>query len=155
MTDIDKLIAIEEIKKLKARYFHCIDLKDFNSLCRVFTQDATYDVRQALKDPITQPDEALQGEFVEVLEGCAEIINVVKSVMIDTCSIHHGSMPEIEILSATHAKGIWAMEDIVITPDIHLHGYGHYHETYKKVDGHWLIESLILTRLKVDVITLN
>ena len=31
-----------------------------------------------------------------------------------------------------------------------LHGYGHYHETYEKVDGQWLIKTITLTRLRVD-----
>lgn len=32
-----------------------------------------------------------------------------------------------------------------------LHGYGHYRETYRKIDGAWLIQSLKLSRLRVDV----
>ena len=31
-----------------------------------------------------------------------------------------------------------------------LHGYGHYHETYEKLDGRWLIASRRLTRIRVD-----
>jgi hypothetical protein len=34
-----------------------------------------------------------------------------------------------------------------------MHGYGHYHETYEKVDGRWLIASTTLTRLRTDVQT--
>jgi hypothetical protein len=32
----------------------------------------------------------------------------------------------------------------------HLHGWGHYHETYTKIDGSWFIQSRVLTRLRVD-----
>jgi len=31
-----------------------------------------------------------------------------------------------------------------------LHGYGHYHETYRKIDGEWRIQSMKLTRLRLD-----
>ncbi len=30
----------------------------------------------------------------------------------------------------------------------HLHGYGHYHEEYRKVEGKWLISYRTLTRLR-------
>jgi hypothetical protein len=31
-----------------------------------------------------------------------------------------------------------------------LHGYGHYHEIYAKLDGHWRIKRSELTRLRMD-----
>ena len=34
---------------------------------------------------------------------------------------------------------------------MNLRGYGHYTETYEKVDGQWLITSSTLTRLREDV----
>jgi hypothetical protein len=34
-----------------------------------------------------------------------------------------------------------------------MHGYGHYHETYEKVDGRWRIKSSKLTRLREDIVT--
>lgn len=49
---------------------------------------------------------------------------------------------------------IWAMEDMLWWTngpvEEHLHGYGHYHEEYRKVDGVWLIAYRNLTRLRVD-----
>jgi hypothetical protein len=60
-------------------------------------------------------------------------------------------MPEIELTSATTAKGIWAMQDLLRWPDgRELSGYGHYHETYQRVDGAWRIKTLKLTRLRMD-----
>ena len=55
--------------------------------------------------------------------------------------------PEIELTSATTARGIWALQDVVrFGPGVTLVGYGHYHETYEKRDGAWRIKSLHLTR---------
>jgi hypothetical protein len=31
-----------------------------------------------------------------------------------------------------------------------MHGFGHYHETYRRVKGQWLIATLELKRLKPD-----
>ena len=33
-----------------------------------------------------------------------------------------------------------------------MHGYGHYHDTYRKVDGSWRIAGADLTRLRVDIV---
>ena len=38
-----------------------------------------------------------------------------------------------------------------MAPGVNLRGYGHYHETYEKVDGQWLITSSTLTRLREDI----
>ena len=44
------------------------------------------------------------------------------------------------------------MEDVVrFGPGVNLRGYGHYKETYEKVDGRWLFTSSTLTRLREDV----
>jgi len=60
--------------------------------------------------------------------------------------------PEIELTSATAARGIWALNDVVrLVPALSLHGYGHYHETYEKIDGRWRIKASKLTRLREDV----
>ena len=63
-------------------------------------------------------------------------------------------MPEIELTSTITARGVWAMEDLIWWPEGSrrktLHGFGHYHETYEKIDGRWLIKTLRLTRLRMD-----
>ena len=63
--------------------------------------------------------------------------------------------PTVELTGPDSAKAIWAMEDKLWWPDgspiKHMHGYGHYHETYQRCgDGHWRIKTLKLTRLRAD-----
>ena len=69
-------------------------------------------------------------------------------------TVHHGHMPEIDILSDTEATGIWAMEDKLWWPEgaplTAMHGYGHYHERYVRTDDGWRIARTTLTRLRVD-----
>src|SRR6266487_3963844 len=41
---VERLEAIEEIKQLKARYFRCMDRKDWDGFASVFAPDARMDV---------------------------------------------------------------------------------------------------------------
>ena len=58
-------------------------------------------------------------------------------------------MPEIEIQDEENATGIWAMDDVVDMPGLLLQGWGHYHESYRKVKGDWKIARIRLTRLRL------
>ena len=67
---------------------------------------------------------------------------------------HQVHAPEIELTSATTARGVWALQDVVrFGPGVTLVGYGHYHETYQNIAGQWLIKSSKLTRLREDIVT--
>jgi hypothetical protein len=170
MNDVDKLLAIEEIKKLKARYFRCLDTKDWVGFQSVFTPDIKLDSRQAFiaREPPTGrwvvngtpvPDaDALLGEMY--MEGI-ETVRLGFESLRNVTSIHHGHMPEIEITSPTAAVGIWAMEDQLRWPEggwpvagpyTRMSGYGHYRETYEKgADNQWRIKTLTLTRMRIDM----
>jgi uncharacterized protein (TIGR02246 family) len=127
---------IEAIKQLKARYFRTMDAKDWAAMREVFADDVVMDTTAAGGRLVTGADEFVAG-LTEVLAGAV--------------TVHHGHMPEIELTSATTATGIWALHDIVIWPDgLRLDGYGHYHETYVKLDGRWRIQTSTLTRLHTD-----
>lgn len=145
MNSIDRLLAIEDIRNLKARYFRCVDSKDWEGFKTVFAPDASFDV-----------SDDLPGGVLVGLEKIAEIV----STSLEGCvTVHHGHCPEIDITSERTAKGIWAMEDMLrwsensARPNQTLHGYGHYLETYEKIDGRWLIRTSRLRRLRVDVAT--
>lgn len=74
-----------------------------------------------------------------------------------TVTVHQTHNSEIEFKSDTEASAIGAMEDwhrYTPTPErraTSMHGYGYYYETWKLVDGEWVIASLELRRLLVDV----
>ena len=44
MDAAEELLAIEQIKQLKARYFRCMDTKDWDGLRAVFAPNAVLDV---------------------------------------------------------------------------------------------------------------
>jgi SnoaL-like protein len=146
MDTLERVIAIEEIKRLKARYFRCMDTKDWDGFAGVFAPDAAMDMTSEM--PAEQEHEA-------ITRGNQEIAAFVRSHVGDVVTVHHGHMPEIDVTSPTTATGVWAMEDMLRWPDGSplraMHGYGHYHETYTKIDGEWRIATLRLTRLRVDL----
>jgi uncharacterized protein (TIGR02246 family) len=127
---------IEAIKQLKARYCRTMDTKDWASMRAVFTDDVVMDTSDSGGGVQSGAD-----AFLEFLQGAiGEVVTV-----------HHCHMPEINVTSETQATGVWAMEDMLRWPDgTELHGYGHYHEVYAKVDGAWRIRSSTLTRLRMD-----
>jgi hypothetical protein len=138
----EALLDIEAIKQLKARYFRLMDTKQWEAFGEVFTEDAELDVS----------DDA--GREAGHLSGGRNIADGIRHSIDAAKTVHHGHMPEIEVTGPDTAKGIWAMFDRVefSTPNgpAGIQGYGHYHETYRKVDGAWRIASLKLVRLRRD-----
>ena len=135
-----RLLDIEEIKQLKARYFRSMDTKDWDGFAAVFAPDAVLDVTGE-----TGADEG-------IVRGNELIAAYVRGHVDPVTTVHHGHMPEIEVTSATTASGVWSMEDMLRWPNgTEMHGYGHYHETYEKRDGTWRIKTTTLTRLRVDM----
>jgi SnoaL-like domain len=127
---------IEAIKQLKARYFRLMDTKDWDGLAAVFTREVEIDVT---------------GEGGGVTHGVSEYLPVLRELLDGVITVHHGHMPEIDVISPTTATGIWALEDELWWPDgsplAHMHGFGHYHETYEKTPDGWRISSMTITRL--------
>jgi SnoaL-like domain len=130
---------IEAIKQLKARYFRLMDAKDFAAMRAVFADDAYVDVTD---------------EGGGIYESADAFFAMLEPTLRGIVTAHHGHMPEIELTSPTTATGIWAMEDRLWFPPggrvTEMHGYGHYHETYVKLDGTWRIQTMKLVRLRVD-----
>jgi uncharacterized protein (TIGR02246 family) len=136
----ERLVAIQEIQQLKARYFRGIDTKDWALWAEVFAEDAVLEV----------PDVGMS------TVGREAIVQGVSGALEGARTVHHGHMPEIEVTGPTTARGVWAMYDYVEWPEqadggrVGLHGYGHYHEEYVRQDGTWRISRSRLERLRVD-----
>ena len=137
MDRLAELVEIEEIKRLKARYFRLMDEKRWDEWAEVFSEDFVG---------------VYHGPHPELrFDGRDAIVSENRRILATAKTVHHGHMPEIELLSETTARGVWAMFDYVELPEFTLKGYGHYHEEYVKRDGRWQIKSIRLTRLRCDV----
>ncbi|HEX3459485.1 MAG TPA: nuclear transport factor 2 family protein [Acidimicrobiales bacterium] len=149
----EDLMAIEQIKQLKARYFRLMDQKRWEEWGDVFTEDVRLRFGPGEED---------------VVEGRQTVVDYVHGVLDFAVTVHHGHMPEIEV-SGTTATGIWAMYDHTDSawdysdrrpaprpgkdPDRRYvkEGFGHYTEEYRLCDdGRWRIASTALSRLRVD-----
>ena len=133
---------IEAIKQVKARYFRLMDTKDWDGLATVFADDVHID---------------MTGEGGGVTESVDEYMPFIRQVIGDVITVHQGHMPEITLTSPTTATGIWALEDRLWWPEgspiSSMHAFGHYHETYERLDGEWYIKTMTLTRLHRMVTT--
>jgi hypothetical protein len=141
VSPLDRLIAVEDIRKLRARFARALDLKEWATLRACLTDDCHFDCTQ--EEGVAEP----------WLGGDVIVDNISRSLA-TAVTIHHTHTAEIEIEDYKSATGIWAMQDLLKfpgEPTINVVGYGHYHERYRKEDGGWRICAYKLTRLRVDV----
>lgn len=142
MDDTQKLLAIEEIKQLKARYYRGIDSRDWDTFADVWVEDAVMDMSGAHNNAVHA------GEHIHT--GRDEIVEWIKGIQAKRiASMHHGHTPEITILSEDEAEGIWAgaWNSILKDPEPdgpkEFRGAGLYFEKYRKeADGKWRISNL-------------
>lgn len=140
MTDtLEKLLAIEEIRLLKARRCRAVDDKDWELYRQCHTPDAKSFALGSASDPIVGRDAMTES---------------LKVALAGKTTVHHVHTPEITVHSPVTAEGMWAMEDMLWWQEHGVeqwtHGYGRYFETYEKLDGQWLIASRRLVRSRVD-----
>ena len=143
LAELERRIAIlediEAIKRLKAKYWRCIDLKLWQELEDCFSEDVIVDYGPDMQ---FRGRKAVLNFFREVL-GTSSVITV-----------HAGYGAEIEILSDTTAKGVWALNDRVITePSSSMKGWAHYEDEYIKEDGKWKKKTSKITRIRQEYIT--
>lgn len=145
MDALQRLLAIEDIRAVKARYCRCLDSKDWSGFAALFTKDAVLDVHEDTGNaPVT---------------GIADIVAQVRFAVDHAASSHQVHTPEIEIIAPDSARGVWAMQDRVVwqegkspVPGVgSITGYGQYHEDYRYEGGAWKIAALRLSRFHVDM----
>jgi hypothetical protein len=154
MRDLETLNAIEDIRQLEARYARYADEKRWADLAGLFTADAVF-------RPLD-----VAGNEVARMSGRDDIAAQLGSRNSgDVQPIHLLLTHEIEIESATAATGVWAMSDLIfrgdsaipepqpgaaLPPFRTMRGWGHYHVTYRKENGQWLIAARTQTRTRLE-----
>lgn len=121
--------AIEAIKQVKYRYFRSLDCNDWDLFTSCLTQDCT----------------AAYSDGKLCFEGRDAIVNFMRDNMSgpDFLSMHHDHHPEISLLGDDEAKGVWYLEDTIIslTRKTRLYGAAIYEDSYRREGGQWLIAS--------------
>jgi uncharacterized protein (TIGR02246 family) len=127
---------LEAIKQVRARYCRTLDTKDWEGMRALFADDLVMDTTDSGGN---------------VMTGADDFMTFLRATLAAVVTVHQCHTPEIEVGLSGTATGIWAMEDILRFEDgSELHGYGHYHDTYERLDGTWKIKSSKLTRLRMD-----
>ena len=133
---LQKLLDIEEIRQLKYRYFRCFDTADIEGIAAVFHPEVTLNVNG--------------GVYRFRIEGRDKYLAMVREgAHADMIMQHNGHHPEIELLSATEARGTWYLHDMLweFRRKLHITGAALYRDRYVKVDGTWLIRAVDFERL--------
>lgn len=124
---MDVNTEFEAIRRLKYAYFRLLDLKEFDQLGLLLTEDAT----TAYEDGKT------------TLSGREAIVAWLAKSLGDPgiATEHHGHHPEIDLTSETEATGTWYLQDRVIVPaaDLEIGGTAFYSDRYRKTDEGWRI----------------
>lgn len=133
---VERLQAINEIQSLVARRIRAMDEKRWSDYEAMHAPDHVSD---SYGGPPAIGARANADRLARVLAGIT--------------SVHHAHTPEITVISQEAAEGVWAMEDMLFwkqgEQDHWLHGYGHYHERYRKEPDGWRFVYRRLTRLVV------
>lgn len=180
MNDLERLVAIEDLRALQAHYVRHSVAGDWQALTGLFLPDARF-IRYG-------PDDKPQ----VTMTSRDEIVRHMAAMVSSGTTLHHLHSWEIGIDSLTEARGLWATEDRIdrsndvpetdtatkvrdlwaaedwndssradVADDARekpdrpfrtMHGYGYCHTAYRKVDGSWLIAEVKLFRSKNDLI---
>ena len=133
---IDRLVAIEDIKQLKARFMRCIDTKNL----------------PCLRDEVFAPGAEIYfkgGDYEFRAVGWTEIEKFYQDAFsTKKFGMHNAHTPEISIEGDT-ARGTWYLHDIFVNLEQGwtLEGSALYDDSYAKIDGQWRIMYTTYERL--------
>jgi len=120
---------VHAIEQLKYAYFRLLDLKQFDDLGLLLSEDCT----ASYEDGRT------------VLEGRAAIVEWLERSLAtpEIVTSHFGHHPEITLTGAETAIGSWYLQDrvLVLDYDVEIGGTAFYTDRYSKIDGAWRISA--------------
>ena len=142
---LDRLLALEDIKLLRAKYCRYIDSHQFDRLAGILTEDFLLDM---------SPTSKVLGTEVKPLQGRDTVVAMMNAAFAPLkMLLHIVTIPEIEFQDGEHATGVWRQETYIKEnrPDLPGSGlaYATVFDTYRKEDGRWLIASV---RVELEVL---
>lgn len=127
MESVDRLLAIEDIRRLKARYLHACDAKDAEALLDCFIEGEV-EIEYGHVGSFSSRE-----AFVELFVSAAGHPHIL--------DMHLGGNADIDIIDDDSAMARWTFDYRNINTDacsVTL-ASGVYIDEYQKVDGRWLI----------------
>jgi hypothetical protein len=134
MTDseaLHRLLDLEAIRTLKHRYVRCMTQSRWDEMATLLTPD----VQTAYSDGKYSFDN--RDDLLGFLRGTHDVAQS------HVLAYWHVTMPEINLISATQATGVWAMYHFYLDkPALQQQEmFAYYEDTYRKVGDVWLIAS--------------
>jgi SnoaL-like domain len=125
VSGLQRLIDIEDIEQLRAKYANAVDNRRWNDLRdEVLAVDAELDLPASLTD-------GPQATGRKKIVGRDAIISFIRATLGDEPGGSHAvTIPVIEITSRTTAKASWRL------------GTATFYDTYVEVDNHWRMKSI-------------
>lgn len=128
---IQALEDIEAIKRLKYRYWRCLDLKLWDELAGCFATDARVSY----------------GEGQYSFEGVDAIMKFLRESLgreRGSVTLHHGHHPEITLTGETTATATWALDNYMfnLKQDRGVRIGAYYHDECAKLGGGWKFTSI-------------
>ena len=153
MDDLQRLVAIEDIRRTKTRYWNGMDFKD-----RALMRSAFADGAVDLNYRISPDDPKAAGTYFINADDC---VRVLSDVLLSYTSSHQGHSVEVDFLSDTEAKGVWSFSDRFwfkgadesqMFPNLgrSYRSWGHYHDIYRKSDKGWRIAATAFRTLHIE-----
>ena len=147
MTGVERLLAIEEIKRLRSRYCRFLDAKRWDDLPALFTDGAEFWGFASCPDG---------SSFEGWRDG-------VKFRLSDVVMFHHCHSPDIVFIDDHTARAVWAMEGYLEWPEPigleeapearGMRGFGHYQDEYRLVDGTWKIAHIRFCTMRMGALS--
>ena len=156
MDALEALRSLEEIRQVKYRSLRCVDLKLWDEIGDVFTEDADLDYGTVA-----------YGKPVQIA-GRAEIVTFFRTKLgPDTLTAHAAGQPEITVDGSTvdgstgdgnTATSIWQVHDTVLATRHRLliTGAAFHHDRYRRgADGRWRIAGTHCVRNYETMVSLD
>ncbi len=123
-----RLEAIDAIKQLKARFLNACDRQDPEAVRDCFAQGEVI-IDMSYFGHCVNRDEFVDDIYVP--RGCHDYV----------LDMHHCANPELEIVDANHARGVWSLNYRTINTRERLVTLlsALYHDEYRRIDGAWKI----------------
>jgi hypothetical protein len=134
--NLQRLLDLEEIRRLKYRYCRCIDMANVDELRELFTEDASVCY--------------VGGSYRFEAQGRDKIIEAIGYAFhAEAIATHNVNHPEIDFTSPTEATGLWYLRDwfLNLRHKIITDGAALYRDRYVKRAGRWLIQHASYERI--------
>ena len=135
------LSAVEEVKRLRARYCRAMDQKDWLTLATLYSPDTVLDLR----------GETVLAGSAEPVRGADAVVAYIRESLGEGICVHISFAPDITLIGPNEARGVWGLEYKVWQPPGSaippLHGYAYSYDDYVRIDGVWKMRAVRLKML--------